>query len=234
MREEQETLYEQQKDAVRKEVSETVAEGVSKAIISLVPFIGELINSTLPNIYSASKKTQFNDFIHGLSIRLQQQRFTEAENEELVRKLANFETYKYMSTIIDSVFFSKSSRARVILGIITAIYLSSDSIPYEDLVIISALKDLLDDEISIFKDIYKVAIGGGKEETNGEGAFYISYFPNNVLVNTTFSKIMSLNIIGSKADWLTSKSPASWHGNVTSITRKLIYYINMADKGNDK
>jgi len=227
---EQEKLYEKQKVAIKKEVSETLVEGVSKAIISLVPFIGELINSTLPNIYIACKKAQFNDFIQGLNISLQQQKFTEEENAELIRKLANIETYKYMSTIIDSVFFSKSCRSRAILGVIMANYTCSDTIPYEDLIIINALKELIDDELDVFKDIYKVAIGGGKETTNGEGAFYISYYPQNVLINTTFSKLKNLNIIGNKAQALTSKSPASWHGNITSITEKLIYFIDLTEQ----
>ena len=127
MRSEKGSICEQHKTAIKNEVVETAIEGVSQAIISLVPFVGELINSTLPNIYSASKKSQFNDFIQSLNKSLKDQQFSEDKFTELTRKLDDPETYKYLSTIIDSVFFSKSNRARAILGIITANYFSSES-----------------------------------------------------------------------------------------------------------
>ena len=47
MRSEKGSICEQHKTAIKNEVVETAIEGVSQAIISLVPFVGELINSTL-------------------------------------------------------------------------------------------------------------------------------------------------------------------------------------------
>ncbi|MDR0850530.1 MAG: hypothetical protein LBN07_03540 [Christensenellaceae bacterium] len=50
--------------------------------------------------------------------------------------------------------FSKSTKCRVILGLIAAKYLKGTVIDYIDTIIISALKELVDEEIELFKQIY--------------------------------------------------------------------------------
>ena len=216
--------------SLNKEIGSTTIKAISKSLMSLLPFFGELINSTVPNIYKACKERQFNDFLQGIGKYIEQEQFSKEQCKAFEVKLATLETYKYLSTIIDSVFFSKSSRARIVLGIVMANYIHSDNIPYEDLIITNVLKELIDDEMDAFNKIFEVAIGGGKEDANGVGAFFINYYPESVLINTTFCKLKNLNIVGDKAMDLTSRSPASWHGDVTSITKKLKYYIDLADK----
>lgn len=208
----------------KKELNKSLAVKFTSAAVSLIPVVGGFI-SAMPDIYRDYKNRQFNEFLEGINKNIHDN-FTEDECENFIKKLDNLDNYKYLSSVIDCVLFSKSSKARLILGIITANYINNDTIVYEDIIIIHALKDLLDEELDTFNKIYDAAIGGGKEENNGEGAFFINYFPNNTLINTTFSKLISLNIIGNKAQSLTSRSPASWHGNITSITDKFKYYVD--------
>ena len=211
-----------------KKLNSTVITGVLNAAASLLPVVGELVSSTIPDIYKSFKSKAFNEYLYGINKSLQSGEFGEEQVKDLAEKLENADNYVHLSSIIDSVFFSKSKRARIILGLITARYFKDSSIPYEDLIIITALKELLDEDIDSFLTIYEVAKNGGREDSNGVGAFYFAYYPNQIQINTAFSKLQQLNVIGSKADWLTSKSPASWHGNVTSITEKLKYYIDLS------
>lgn len=234
MDEQDKTIGQRDLESIGDEALKEAKSGVGKALVSLIPFSGELFNSTAPNMYALFKRRAFNEFLSGINIALQQEQFYDKERHQLEDKLQNAENYTYLSSIVDSVFFSKSSRARIILGVITARYISETTIPYEDLILINALKELLDEDIEWFLKIYDVAIGGGREETNGEGAFFFNYLPEQVELNTAFSKMKHLNIFGDKASWLTSKSPNSWHGNVTPITERFKHYIEMVEgKCND-
>lgn len=210
-----------------KAIDKGLVVSTGKAVLQVIPFFGELIASSGPDIYKYFKNKAFLEFLQGLEIGINSEKFSEEDGKTFAEKLENAENYLYLSTIFDSVFFSKSKKARLILGIIAAKYINSESIPYEDLLIVTSLKDLLDVEIDCFLEIYDVAKHGGKEDGNGPGAFFISFYPDQTTMNTTFCKLQSLHIIGSKAESLTSKSPGSWHGNVTSITERFKYYIDL-------
>lgn len=221
-----ESIYDQIEKDIKKSTLEAFAVAGAKGVSSLVPFMGEFFNDLVPEIYRSSKQKSMIDFLNGICSQFEKDNLKSEDFANMKKELSDPGNYEYMSTILDSVFFSKSARCRVILGIICSKYMSKKDIPYEDLIIIEALKDLLDIELDIIPQIYSVATTKAKD-INGEGAFYIYYDPQNVVVNTTFSKIKKLNLIGSHAEAITSKSPNGWHGNITSVTEKLVDYIEI-------
>lgn len=230
MKNEEKTLGENDLSRAKKDFAEEEIKTAGEALIELIPFVGGIISASIPNIYSFKKKRAFTEYLYGINKVLMSTGLTDEECSTFSDKIDDDENYAHLSTIIDSVFFSKSRRARVILGVITANYICSETLPYEELIIVAALKELLDEDIDSFLTIYDVAKNGGREDSNGEGAFFLSYYPEKIQINTAFSKLKQLNIFGSKAESLTSKSPASWHGNVTSITEKLKYYVDLCEQ----
>ena len=220
------SIGQKQTESINSSIERSVLTNSAKAAIDTIPFIGELITSTLPDVYRLMKQSSFIDFLNGINFQSEQSGFTSDMLNKIADKLEVPENYTYLSSIIDSVFFSKSRKARILLGIITANYINFDTISYEDLILITALKDLLDEELDAFLVIYDGATGQGKEDSNGNGAFFFPYYPEKTLINTTFSKLKSMNVLGDKAMALTSKSPGSLHANITTITEKLKYYLD--------
>ena len=223
------TIIEQLEEDIDKNTCKNIGKGLAKGLLSCIPFVGAFCEATLPSLYQEAKKSGFNDYLLGINKRLKDKKFNEKDCRKFEAKLNNPNNFKYLTAIVDSVFFSKSSKARIILGLITADYIDNETIPYKEVIIINALKEMLDDDLDVFVKIMEIYDNGNGSNCEGrEGDFYISYYPDQTIINTAFEKLQNLQVFGRWArSTLTSKSPASWHGTVTPITKRLLEYINL-------
>lgn len=108
----------------------------------------------IKTLYSEVKKSAYNDFLIGIYYKFKKEGLKEKDIVKFTKKLEKKEYHEYIGNILDSMFFSKNQTARFILGWIAMKYLVEDNLDYEDLIIINTLKDIYDEEISIFKKFY--------------------------------------------------------------------------------
>lgn len=226
------SLYEKEQKALDSALKRELSAGVVKETASLIPFFGGLMVEWMPSAYRYFKSSSFLDFISGFGLKIDGEKIKKRDIEKLSKKLEKFGNYKYMSAVLDGVFFSKSALSRIILGIICATYIEEPTIPYEDMIIITALKDTLDEELIKFVSIYENAKKHDASHNGGKGAFYFEYNPEDTLTNTTFFKFKSNNLIGTFEDpsMIVGNLPVKIPGVITSISEKLYYYIMKARK----
>lgn len=198
----------------------------------MIPFVGNLANECFPVIYRNLKNSFFLDFLNGLNQKIRNEKIEKKDINKLKKKLNNIDNFQYMSTILDGVFFSKSSKSRMILGIICATYILNSTISYEDIIIVNALKDTLDCELESFVKIYENAKNNDASTNGGKGAFYFEYNPTDTLLNTSFFKFKNNNLIGTfeNPSMLVGKLPEKIPGVITSISDKLYHYIKILQK----
>ena len=100
--------------------------------------------------YSSQKQIYFQEFLEGIAYDFANASLNQQDVRLLMKKVSNSGNYKTMADILDSVFFSHGKISRTILGIITGKFMRDDNLDYEDMVIISALKDLFDEDLNRF------------------------------------------------------------------------------------
>ena len=131
------SIYIRNRDKINDNIDKQGSEGVVKSLISLIPFAGELVNSIVPDLYALFKHQAFNEYLNGINLAINNSGFSEDDRSDFKEKIQDADNYSHLTSIVDGVFFSKSKRARMILGVITANYIRSSSIPYEDLLHLS-------------------------------------------------------------------------------------------------
>lgn len=108
------------------------------------------IKDVMGAVYSSQKQIHFQDFVEGIAYYFATDSLSSDDVNALMKKMSDSKNYEVMTNILDSVFFSHSKISRTILGIITGKFLHHDTLDYEDMVIISALKDLFDEDLNQF------------------------------------------------------------------------------------
>lgn len=226
------SLYDKEQKSLDSVLKRELSAGLAKEAAGLIPFFGGLMCEWIPSAYRYFKGSCFIDFMRGFGLKIDEKNIRNKDVTKLKKKLEKIGNYKSMSAIIDGVFFSKSVLSRMILGVICAIYIEKPTIPYEDMIIIAALKDTLDVELIEFVSIYDNAKNHSASAYGGKGAFYFEYNPENTLTNTTFFKFKSNNLIGTfeNPSMVVGNLPANISGVMTSISDKLYNYIGMVRK----
>lgn len=108
------------------------------------------IKDVMGAVYSSQKQIHFQDFVEGIAYYFATDSLSSDDVNALMKKVSDSKNYETMTNILDSVFFSHSEISRTILEIITGKLLHYDTLDYEDMVIISALKDLFDEDLNQF------------------------------------------------------------------------------------
>ena len=128
-----------------------------KPYIEIVNLVGEntlspvwAIKDILGAVYSSQKQIHFQDFVEGIAYYFATNSLSDDDVRALMKKVSDSKNYETMTNILDSVFFSHSKISRAILGIITGKFLHDDTLDYEDMVIVGALKDLFDEDLNQF------------------------------------------------------------------------------------
>ena len=128
-----------------------------KPYVEVVNQVGEnslspvwAIKDILGAVYSSQKQIHFQDFVEGIAYYFATSSLSVNDVNALMKKVSDSKNYETMTNILDSVFFSRSKISRAILGIITGKFLHNDTLDYEDMVIIGALKDLFDEDLNQF------------------------------------------------------------------------------------
>lgn len=200
---------------------------------STKPWGGLLLNTFLPGAsdfieacsgsYKAQKNTNFIDFLEGIAIDLYSNNLDEIDIKKLQRKIQNHENNQIIGSILDSVFFSKNRKCRLILGIIAGVCLRIDSLDYEDMTLAIALKDLLDDDLQAFKIMYDMQPAASNREQE-ETCLLSSY---STLQRLIVEKLQNLNIVGKDLAWM--RFGEGLRFQKTSVSDRLMEYLKMIE-----
>ena len=196
--------------------------------------IGKLaFNIALPNVaataetiielHKKQKVADFRDFLCGMTYNVDSGHFQQENIERLQAELIDKDNDQAVSCILDAVFFSKNLACRVILGIIARKYLNTDNIDYEDMTLVIALKDLLDDDLMLFTKLYDVV--PHSYSTVHDTCQYDVYSPKERVM---LEKLQNLNIFGK--DLVPSRVVGRnipLYYETTSISQRLMDYLNV-------
>lgn len=108
------------------------------------------VKEVMGKVYSSQKQIHFQEFVEGIAYHFANDSMDKNDVEALVKKVSDSTNHETMTSILDSVFFSHSKISRTILGIISGKLLRCDKLDYEDMVLVSALRDLFDNELTEF------------------------------------------------------------------------------------
>ena len=108
------------------------------------------VKEIMGKVYSSQKQIHFQDFIEGIAYYYASDSMDAKDVKTLVKKVSDSKNYETMTSILDSVFFSHSKISRAILGIIAGKFMRYDKLDYEDMVLVSALRDLFDEDLNQF------------------------------------------------------------------------------------
>lgn len=108
------------------------------------------VKEVMGKVYSSQKQIHFQEFVEGIAYRFANDSMDKSDVEALAKKVSDSANYETMTSILDSVFFSHSKISRAVLGIITGKLMQYDKLDYEDMVLVNALRDLFDDDLSEF------------------------------------------------------------------------------------
>ena len=164
--------------------------------------VGKLVFSTLfPNAYNlvdtfmethrAQKKECFFEFLAGVAIDANTNTFSPEYIKKLQDELLDKENDQIISNILDSVFFSTNATCRLLLGVIARMYLDNDELGYADLILVIALKELLDDDLLAFKLFYAM-----EPVTSNMGDEICILDNYSMSQRITLEKLQNLNILG--------------------------------------
>lgn len=120
-----------------------------KEILACIPEINAIANIS-KKIYLEQKNRKLRDFFCAYALKREMKHLTEDDIREFSQKCSNPETESVINDILDSVIFSGSHKSRFVLGIIAGNLLRNNGLNYEDMILIRALKDLLDEELERF------------------------------------------------------------------------------------
>lgn len=152
------------------------------------------IKKTMLNHFAKTKEYDFNIFLHSIYITYSKGNPTKKQINEIRKKLNNPENLPYLSQIIESAIFSRSNNCRKILGYLAGSYLANQ-ITYIELIIIYALKEISDNDITVFKKFYQIKEQNETElyKTYNNGIFMVREYSEFDLIS--FSKLQSVQLI---------------------------------------
>lgn len=108
------------------------------------------VKEVMGKVYSSQKQIHFQEFVEGIAYHFANGSMDKNDVEALVKKVLDSANHETMTSILDSVFFSHCKISRAVLGIITGKLMQYDKLDYEDMVLVNALRDLFDDDLSEF------------------------------------------------------------------------------------
>lgn len=161
---------------------------MTNTIINAVPILS-LFRDSAAVLYSTTKQLYCDDFLVGIGKQLEESKNVDKAIRKLSKKINDKTFSETITTILDSLLFSKSYKSRVILGIIAAKYLSSDKVDYEDMILISALKDLYDIELHEFVEFTHINDYSVEDKTK-----FLYDFTNTQRI--VMEKLKNLSVLG--------------------------------------
>ena len=203
--------------------------------------VGKLaLNITMPNVAATAetilelhrkqKIADFRDFLYGMTYNIESGKFHKENIDRLQAELMDKDNDQAMSSILDAVFFSKNLACRVILGIIARKYLNTDDIDYADMTLVSALKDLLEDDLQLFAERYYVT--PKSYNTHHDTCSFIGYSSKERII---MEKLQNLNIFGK--DLVVSRvvgDKLPIYYEITDISQRLMEYLIAVGYTGDK
>lgn len=201
---------------------------ISASIKPITTAIDQLGQALLPvlwgvkdvfgSLYSSQKQIAFQDFIEGIAYHFEDQSLDEASVEMLTQKVSNSKNQETMTNILDSVFFSHCKLSRTILGIITGKYMLNNTIDYEDMVLINALKDVFDDDLNEFWRYSQYSPHSSQDRTSFMG----HYSEKDRLI---VEKLQNTGILGRDLAGNRLGGSESLRFELTSVSKRLINYM---------
>lgn len=186
------------------------------------PKMANLVD-TFVETHRAYKKACFFEFLAGLAIDPKSNKLLQEDIDKLQQELLDKENDQVISNILDAVFFSTNLTCRLILSIIARTYLEKDLLDYEDLVLVIALKDLLDVDLDIFKLFY--AMKPVSSNLDNETCILDSY---SMYQRIVLEKLQNLNILGK--DLAGSRfGGTTLRFQKTTVSDKLMKYLNLVE-----
>lgn len=175
-------------------------------------------------IYSSAKETYYDDFMFGMWSEIAKHG-KDKELESLSVKVQREDFAAYLANILDAVFFSKSNKARMILGQIAAKYLYSDMLDYEDLLLVIALKETYDVELNKFIEF------ANKEEdghSHNLQAGFVCVYDYDLHSRIFIDKMINLNIFGGDlaGNRFFNDGEFPIRYVKTSVSNRLLEYLN--------
>ncbi len=169
----------------------SIVKEFSKEVLANVPYVNAIINS-LSEVYHTCKNLKLNSFLYSLAKSIESNSQI-VDYDSLVKMLSNGSNI--IGDIIDSVLISRSEKTQFILGIIAGNYYYHDTFDYEDLTLIGAIRNLLDEDLNKFAELYETIEKYGRDST--------SYTPNEINPSTSdyvcIEKLVSAGLFGSKS-----------------------------------
>ncbi|NLZ94448.1 MAG: hypothetical protein GX921_01320 [Bacteroidales bacterium] len=141
------------------------------------------VRDVLSTIYRNAKTKDFDEFILSIDKNL---KGSEKDKERILKRFEKQESDSILAGIIESAIFSKSSKSRLVLGIIAAKHLRGELIDYEDMVIISALRILLDEELAL---LFKILANKGKDDAYADVSDY-----DNTIQRVMLDHLANMNV----------------------------------------
>ncbi|MBD5436782.1 MAG: hypothetical protein HDR36_09870 [Treponema sp.] len=208
-----------EKNVLKKSAKESLkiaCDGIGSAVLGPVWEVKNFIK----NCYGTYKELSFDEFIKSMYGQFESRQATVEDINRYIEELRKSNANQYISNIIDSLFFSKCILASQILGLITAKYLIDGDLDYCDLFLISALKDLYDEDIRNFMNLYH------KLSTAKNGLATLSNYSDKERV--LLDKLQNLNILG--RDRATNRlcgSTLPLYFERTDVSIRLAEYYNL-------
>ena len=199
------------KKHVAKEISKSlIVEPIEKAIDSYIPF---------SNIYHSIKKNNLCKFLETLYDTLKRDKnLSREEVDHLIEEVGNNESKQYMSTILDTLCFSKGLYAVQILAFITCKYSGEEDLDYCDLYLISALNDLYNTDLNTFFHVFMY-----NSKKVDDVAVLGEYSEHDRIV---LDKLQNLNIFGRDRTpgRLTNGKDKPLYYEITEVSKRLYSY----------
>lgn len=201
---------------------------ISASLKPITTAIDQLGQSLLPvlwgfkdvfgSLYSSQKQIAFQDFIEGIAFHFENQSLDEASIKMLTQKVSNSKNHEIMTNILDSVFFSHCKLSRTILGIITGKYMLNNTIDYEDMVLVNALKDVFDDDLNEFWRYSQYSPHSIEDRTS----FMAHYSEKDRLI---VDKLQNSGILGRDLAGNRLGGSESLRFELTSVSKRLKNYL---------
>ena len=167
-------------------------------------------------LYANQKQSSFMDYLKGMAVYFISNSLTEEQIYYYVKKMSDSDYAQTVTDILDSVFFSRCKTCRLILGIITGKLLLSDTLDYEDMVLIHALRNLFDEELTYFVKYINMS-----ELSSKDTVIALSeYEPKDKVI---IEKLKNMNLLGSELQGFKFGPTLSFE--VTFISQRLFGYI---------
>lgn len=177
------------------------------------------VKEIMGRVYSSQKQIHFQEFVEGMGYYFANNSIDSQDVKALVRKVSDSDNYETMTSILDSVFFSHSKISRAILGIITGKFMREDTLDYEDMVLVSALRDLFDEDLVQFWRYcsYK------PKHANDRTSFLDHFSETDRLI---VEKLQNAGFLGRDLAGNRLGSSASLRFELTTVSKRLKSYLD--------